>query len=82
MEIYKSHHILMQVAGHHQEVVRLLPPFVISDSHIDQIVTAVEVALEKCKAFQGPICSVGKQLASAAAKQKIRSHFQSNTRQY
>lgn len=75
MQLFKDHRILTQVAGHHQEIVKLLPPFIISDEQIHSIVQAFTQVLQECAKFPGPVWSVGKQLASAAAKQQIRSRF-------
>ncbi|MBD3266907.1 aminotransferase class III-fold pyridoxal phosphate-dependent enzyme [bacterium] len=76
MELYRKHKILTQVAGHHQEVVKLLPPFVISNEQIDHIIQAFTDILEECRSFPGPIWSVGKQLAGVAARQQFRTRFQ------
>jgi ornithine--oxo-acid transaminase len=73
MELYKKHSILTQVAGHHQEVVKLLPPFIITDEEIDHLIASFDSVLGECKKFPGPIWSVGKQLVGAAAKQQLFS---------
>ncbi len=71
MQLYDKHHILTQVAGHHQEVVKLLPPFIITKEEVDQILSAFDAVLNECRKFPGPVWSVGKQLAVAAAKQRF-----------
>ena len=75
MQLFKDHQILTQVSGHHQEIVKLLPPFIIRDDQINLIVQALTKVLQECAKFPGPVWSVGKQLASAAAKQQIRSRM-------
>jgi len=79
MEIYRKHKILCQVAGHHQEIVKLLPPFIITNSEVDRIINAFDHVLRECATFPGPIWSVGKQLATAAAKQQMRTRFSTGT---
>ena len=71
MGLYRDHQILSQVAGHRQEVVKMLPPIISTEAEIDHIVDAFDKVLESCKSFPGPVWTVGKQLASAAAKQKL-----------
>ena len=71
MQLYKEHRILTQVAGHHQEIVKLLPPLIIEDAEIDAIVSAFDKVLDECRKFPGPVWSVGKQLVGAAAKQTL-----------
>ncbi len=69
MQIYSRHHILTQVAGHNQEIVKLLPPFLITDDEIHHLLSAFDEVLQECRRFPGPVWSVGKQLAGAAARQ-------------
>lgn len=73
MQLFAEHDILTQVAGHHQEVIKFLPPYIITDDEVDRIVTAMDRVLEECRRFPGPVWSVGKQLASAAARQHLFS---------
>ena len=69
MQLYANRKILTQVSGHHQEIVKLLPPLILTESEVDRIVEAFDGVLEACRKFPGPVWSVGKQLAVAAAKQ-------------
>ncbi|HOJ59833.1 MAG TPA: aspartate aminotransferase family protein [bacterium] len=71
MRLYQTHHILTQVAGHHQEVVKFLPPFIITDEEVDRLVSALDEVLQECSRFPGPVWSVGKQLAGAAVRQHL-----------
>ncbi|MEW6237276.1 MAG: aspartate aminotransferase family protein [Candidatus Omnitrophota bacterium] len=79
MQLYDKHNILTQVAGHHQEVVKLLPPFVMREEEADRLVSALDAVLIECRRFPGPIWSVGKQLAGAAAKQHLFSREKAHT---
>ncbi|MBI1388060.1 MAG: aminotransferase class III-fold pyridoxal phosphate-dependent enzyme [bacterium] len=71
VQLFKNHNLLTQVAGHHQEVVKMLPPFIISDDEITMILNAFDAVLGECRRFPGPLWSFGKQLAGAAAKQHL-----------
>lgn len=71
MQLYKEHRILTQVAGHHQEVVKLLPPLIATEEEIDALIIALDRVLDDCRKFPGPVWSVGKQLLGAAAKQTL-----------
>ncbi|HQH71357.1 MAG TPA: aspartate aminotransferase family protein, partial [bacterium] len=71
MRLYQTHSILTQVAGHHQEVVKFLPPFIITDEEVDRILSALDEVMQECSRFPGPVWSVGKQLAGAAVRQRL-----------
>ncbi len=44
--LFHDHHILTQVAGHHMNVVKALPPLITSDEDIRRFATALEQVLE------------------------------------
>ncbi len=73
MQLYKEHNILTQVAGHNQEIVKLLPPLIMTEAEVDAIINALDSVLDQCRKFPGPVWSVGKQLVGAAAKQSLFS---------
>lgn len=73
MQLFSEHNILTQVSGHQQEIIKLLPPFIMTEAEADHIMNAFDQVLEECKKFPGPVWSVGKQLAGAAAKQQLRA---------
>ncbi|HXD57008.1 MAG TPA: aspartate aminotransferase family protein [Thermoleophilaceae bacterium] len=43
--LFRDHHILTQVAGHHMNVVKALPPLVIEEDELRRFVTALEQVL-------------------------------------
>ena len=53
-----KHHILTQVAGHHVDVVKLLPSFVMSDSDVQWFLKAFEEVLGQMHKFPGPAWDV------------------------
>src|SRR5204862_8251447 len=44
--LFRDHHILTQVAGHHMNVVKALPPLVIEEDDLRRFVSALEQVLE------------------------------------
>ncbi len=66
--LMKEHRILTQVAGHHLDVVKLLPPLVIDESHVGRFLNAFESVMKECHKFPGSAWKVTKDLAAAAAR--------------
>lgn len=66
MPLLSKHHILTQVSGHHQDIVRIIPPLVIKDEHRERFVGALDQVLEECGRITGPIWSLGKNLVKHA----------------
>jgi 4-aminobutyrate aminotransferase-like enzyme len=58
-----KHRILTQVSGHHQDIVKLLPPLMITEKHVEIFVAALESVLAECAKVGGPILTMGKNLA-------------------
>lgn len=74
MPLMAKHHILTQVSGHHQDIVRLIPPFIIEPQHIDQFVSALDEVLEECGKVTGPIWNMGKNLIKHSLENKYAGH--------
>jgi ornithine--oxo-acid transaminase len=66
--LMKDHRILTQVAGHHVDIIKILPPLVIDESHVERFLTAFEKVVADCHRFPGSAWKVTKDLAAAAAK--------------
>jgi len=47
--LFKEHHILTQVAGHDMAVVRILPPFVLSDEDVDEFASALRSTVRRAR---------------------------------
>jgi ornithine--oxo-acid transaminase len=43
--LFREHHVLTQVAGHHMNVVKALPPLVITEEELEEFVRALESVL-------------------------------------
>lgn len=67
-----KHHIITQVAGHHIDVIKLLPPFVISESDVQWFLTAFEDVLQQMHRFPGPawdvLTDIGKMSVTSRAR--------------
>ncbi|MBM4207550.1 MAG: aspartate aminotransferase family protein [Gammaproteobacteria bacterium] len=71
--LFKEHRILTQVAGHGMNVVKLLPPLVLTPKDRDHIVTSFEKVIADTHEIPGSIWDLGKNLASHALKGKKAS---------
>lgn len=67
-----KHHIITQVAGHNIDVVKLLPPLVISESDVRWFLKAFEEVLVQMHKFPGPawdvISDIGKMVVTNRAR--------------
>jgi ornithine--oxo-acid transaminase len=67
-----KHHILTQVAGHHIDVVKLLPPLVINDEDVQWFVNAFEDVLTQMHKFPGPAWDVLTDIGRMAVTHRAR----------
>jgi ornithine--oxo-acid transaminase len=67
-----KHHIITQVAGHHIDVVKLLPPLIISGEDAEWFLSAFEDVLVQMHKFPGPawevIADIGRMALTARAR--------------
>jgi len=56
--LMNEHHIITQVAGHHIDVVKMLPPLVIQDEDAHWFLSAFEKVLAQMHKFPGPAWDV------------------------
>jgi ornithine--oxo-acid transaminase len=63
--LLSEHRVLAQVAGHHLDVIKLLPSLVIDENDVDYLVQAFDQVMAACHRFPGPVWEVGKRLAGA-----------------
>ncbi len=63
-----DHGILTQVAGHNVDIVKLLPPLVIDETHVNRFLNAFEKVMKECHRFPGNAWSIGKKLTTEAIK--------------
>ena len=67
-----EHHILTQVAGNDIDVIKLLPPFVISDSDVQWFLKAFEEVLVQMHKFPGTAWDVLTDIGRMALTQRAR----------
>lgn len=65
--LMRDHRILTQVAGHSLDVVKLLPPLIINESHVQRFLCAFEQVVAECHKFPGSAWKITKDLAQAAS---------------
>lgn len=65
--LMKDHRILTQVAGHNVDIIKLLPPLVINETHVDRFLNAFDIVVASCHKFPGNAWKVTKDLAAAAS---------------
>jgi acetylornithine/succinyldiaminopimelate/putrescine aminotransferase len=63
-----EHHILAQVAGHHLDVIKLLPSLVINEEDVAHIVRSFDRVMAAAHRFPGPVWEIGKRLAGTAMR--------------
>ncbi|MBI3862593.1 MAG: aspartate aminotransferase family protein [Planctomycetia bacterium] len=63
--LLNEHRILAQVAGHHIDVIKLIPALVITQDDVTHLVQAFDQVLAGCHRFPGPVWELGKRFAGA-----------------
>ncbi|MBI1337604.1 MAG: aminotransferase class III-fold pyridoxal phosphate-dependent enzyme [Phycisphaera sp.] len=71
MPLLTDHHILAQTAGHHLDVIKLIPPLVLSEADVDHIADAFDKVVASCSRVSGPMWEVGKRLGGQALKRQF-----------
>lgn len=66
--LMKQHRILTQVAGHNVDIIKLLPPLVINETHVGRFLQAFEDVMKECHRFPGSAWKITKDLAAASAR--------------
>lgn len=68
MPLFSEHRVIAQVAGHKQDVIKLIPPLVLTEAEADHTAAALEATISACHRFPGPAWEVGKKLGAAALR--------------
>jgi len=66
MPLLQDHQILTQVAGHHIDVIKLLPPLVIDEEDINYFVNSFNKVMNDLHKFPGPVWEVLTRIGKAA----------------
>ncbi|HSF47408.1 MAG TPA: aspartate aminotransferase family protein [Burkholderiales bacterium] len=73
MPLLDEHHILAQAAGHHIDVIKLLPPLVIHESDVRWFLEAFEKVMMSLEKFPGPawdvLVRIGKMSMTSRSRQ-------------
>ncbi len=63
-----DHRILTQVSGHDMDIIKLIPPLVLTDADVNRFLEAFEKVLRRSHSFPGPIWEVTTKLARFAVR--------------
>jgi ornithine--oxo-acid transaminase len=72
--LLSRHRILTQVAGHNMDVIKILPPLIITEKEVDYFVKAFDEALQGCRRFPGPILELARNTALRGKKRKNQTN--------
>jgi len=72
LPLMDDHRIITQVAGHHLDVIKLIPPLCIDESDVRWFLTAFEDVMRKLHQFPGPVWEVLKKLGKHAVTKRPR----------
>ena len=68
MGLMRDHRLLTQVSGHRVNIIKFLPPLILTDEDVDYALTAIEATLERAHKVRGGLWDLGKDLVKAALK--------------
>jgi len=66
--LFTDHQILAQVAGHHLDVIKLLPTLVVTEADINRVIAAFDAVVASCHRFPGPVWEIGRRLSTQALR--------------
>ena len=66
--LMRDYRILSQVAGHHMDVIRMLPPLVMSEEDVAYLLKSFDQVMQDCHRFPGSAWKLGKELAGLAVR--------------
>jgi acetylornithine/succinyldiaminopimelate/putrescine aminotransferase len=72
--LFRDHGVLSQVAGDHQNVLKILPPLITTDEQADLFVAALDDVLTNLERSLGLLFGVGRSLAVPALKASAARH--------
>lgn len=70
MPLLDDHRVLTQVAGHNIDVIKLLPPMIISEEDVNWFLTAFEDVMTRLHKFPGPVWEALSHLGKFAMKSR------------
>ena len=66
--LFRDHRIITQVAGDNQNILKILPPLIVTDEQADSFVDALDAVLTKLERSLGLLFGVGRSLAIPAIR--------------
>lgn len=73
MPLLDRHRILTQVAGHAVDIVKILPPLIITEKEVNYFVESLDSVLTDCHKFPGAMWDFGSSLVKHALKDKKKA---------
>jgi ornithine--oxo-acid transaminase len=73
MPLLDDHHVLTQVAGHHTDIIKLLPPLVIAASDVEWFLGAFDQCMQSLHRFPGPVWEALSKIGKNALSGRSRS---------
>jgi ornithine--oxo-acid transaminase len=70
MPLLEKYKVLSQVSGNHGDIIRVLPPFVITDEDIQYFVGSLDTVLDECRNPLGSMWGLGTKLVKASMANK------------
>ena len=68
--LLRDHGILTQTSGHNQDIIKILPPLMLTDEDIDHFLKGFEESMKLLHSFPGGVWDLGKSLAKSAIGMK------------
>jgi ornithine--oxo-acid transaminase len=68
MGLMRDHRLLTQVSGHRVNIIKFLPPLILTDEQVEHALTAIDQTLDKAHRLRGGLWDLGKDLVKAAFK--------------
>lgn len=68
MSLMRKHRVLTQVSGHQVNIIKLLPPLIVTEAEIDYFITALDDALAEAHRFPGGLWEMGTSLVREAVR--------------
>ena len=68
--LFTDHGVLSQVAGHHMDVIKFIPPLVLDESDADYLVDALRTCVANAHRLGGPVWEIAKKLSGVAIGSK------------
>ena len=68
MGLMHDHRLLTQVSGHRVNIIKFLPPLILTDEQVEYAMTAIDQTLDKAHRLRGGLWDMGQRLVKAALK--------------